>query len=150
MHRKAQAGFTLIEMMVVVAIVTILAAVAFPAYTDYIIRSKITEATSTLSDMRVKMEQYYQDNRTYVGACAGSTVAPLPTGKYFTYTCPTLTATAYTVRADGGVSGADQSMAQFVYTIDQNNARATLGVPVAKGWSGAGASCWVQRKGGSC
>ena len=90
-----QEGFTLIELLIVIGIIGILSAIAIPAYRDYIIRGKITEATSNLGDMRIKLEQFYQDNRTYVGACVGGTVAPLPTGsnaRAFTYSCPTLTA----------------------------------------------------------
>ncbi len=60
-----QKGFTLIELLVVVAIIAILASVAMPLYTDYVIRSKTSEATSTLATMRVQMEQSFQDNRTY-------------------------------------------------------------------------------------
>ena len=65
-------GFTLIELMIVVAIIGILAAVALPAYNDYVRRGKIANATSVLSMMRVQMEQYFQDNRTYVGACVAA------------------------------------------------------------------------------
>ena len=110
-------------------------------------RSKIAEATSQLSSMRVKLEQYFQDNRTYVGACAAGTVAPLPASpqvKYFTFTCPTLTATTYTVTATG-VAG--QGMTGFVYTIDQANNRATTSVPT--GWNAA-TNCWTLKKDGSC
>jgi type IV pilus assembly protein PilE len=77
-----QAGFTLIELMIAVAIVAILAAVAMPSYNSYVRRGQLTEAFTLLADMRVKMEQYYQDNK-YYGVNAGST------------TCPTL-APAYT------------------------------------------------------
>ena len=73
MHRPR--GFTLIELMIAIAIVAILAAIVVPSYTDYIRRSRVTEAVSTLSAMRVKMEQYYQDNRSYSGSCT-----PLPPG----------------------------------------------------------------------
>jgi type IV pilus assembly protein PilE len=66
-HRRA-AGFTLIEVMVVVAIVGILAAIAYPSYQTFIQRGKIIDATNKLSDFRVKMEQWFQDNRTYLGA----------------------------------------------------------------------------------
>jgi type IV pilus assembly protein PilE len=93
--------------------------------------------------MRVKMEQFFQDNRTYVGACASTTVAPLPAPtSFFTFTCPTLTASAYTVTATG--AGA---MSNFVFTIDQNNVRATTGVPT--GWT-TSTTCWVVKKDGSC
>jgi type IV pilus assembly protein PilE len=135
-------GFTIIEIMIVVAVIAILAAVAFPSYTSYVMRSKIAEALSNLSDMRVKMEQYFLDNRTYVNACQAGTVAPLPSGKYFTYACTNLTGTTYTVTATGvGDMGA------FVYSLDQNNVRATVGVPA--GWT-ASATCWTLRKDGAC
>ena len=65
-------GFTLIELMVTVAIAAILASVAIPMYRDYVIRSRIIDATSKLSDFRVRMEQYFMDNRTYAnGANCG-------------------------------------------------------------------------------
>jgi type IV pilus assembly protein PilE len=70
------AGFTLLEVMVVVAIVAILASVAYPSYADYITRSRIIQATTSLSDYRVKMEQFFQDNRTY--AAAGVCGVPAP------------------------------------------------------------------------
>jgi prepilin-type N-terminal cleavage/methylation domain-containing protein len=64
-------GFTLLEVMIVVVIVAILAAIALPNYSDYIKRGKIIEATTGLSDMRTRLEQYFLDNRKYdnAGAC---------------------------------------------------------------------------------
>jgi type IV pilus assembly protein PilE len=137
-------GFTLIELMIVVAIVAILASVALPSYNDYLMRGKLAEAHGELAAMRSKLETFFLDNRTYAGACAANTVAPLPTGKYFTYTCPTLTATTYTVRA-AGMAG--QQTVGFTYTIDQANVRATTAVP--GGWT-TNATCWVTKKGGTC
>lgn len=143
MYSMFDMGFTLLELMVVVAIVGILAAVALPAYTDYVKRGRIPQATNNLASMRVKLEQYFQDNRTYVGACAAGTVAPLPAADNFTYTCPTLSATAFTVQAQG--SG---TMAGFTYTINESNAKVTTDVP--SGWGTAPISCWVTKKGGVC
>ena len=136
---RAVRGFTIIELMIAVAIVAILAAVALPAYNDYVTRGKIQEATSALSAMRVKIEQYYQDQRKYTGACLAGTVAPLPTGlKYFTVTCNIPDDNHYTVTATG---------AGFTFTIDEANNRVTLAVP--PGWTANG-TCWVSRKGGIC
>ena len=137
-------GFTLIELMIVVAIVGILSAVALPAYTDYVMRGKLAEAHGELAAMRSKMEVFFLDNRTYEGACAAGTVAPLPAGKYFTYTCPTLTATTYTVQADGVAA---QGTGGFTFTLNQANQRATTAVP--SGWT-VNATCWVTKRGGTC
>ena len=138
-------GFTLIEMMITVAIAAILAAVAVPAYSDYVKRSRISQATNNLASMRVKLEQFYQDNRTFVGACAAGTVAPLPPTDDFTYSCPTLTATTYTIQAAGVTTG---TMNGFTYTIDQSNNKATTALP--SGWGTVPVGCWVIKKGGAC
>lgn len=143
---RSSRGFTLIELLITIAIVAILASVALPAYTEYLTRGKISEAVSGLSEMKIKMEQYFQDNRSYELACAANTVAPLPSGdraKYFTFSCPTLTASAYTVRATG--TGA---MAGFTYSIDQSSVRTTTSVP--SGWTLPTTNCWAIRKDGSC
>jgi len=141
---KSERGFTLIELMITVVVVAILGAIAFPAYLDYTIRSKLSEPRSNLASMRVKLEQYYQDNRSYTGACAAGTVAPVPASDNFSYACTTLTADSYVVTATGiaakGTNG-------FVFTIDNNNNRATTGVPT--GWT-TNAACWVRAKDGSC
>ena len=148
---QRHSGFTLIEVMITIAIVAILAAVALPNYSAYITRGKIAEATSALLAMRTKMEQFFQDNRTYAGACAAGTVAALPgtppgSGQlqYFTIDCPTLTPTTYTIRARG--KGND--LANMTLTIDQANVRTTVSVPA--GWTMPAGSCWASKKSGDC
>lgn len=138
---KAQHGFTLIELMVVVAIVAIIAAFAFPSYTDYVVRGKIPDATSNLATKRVQLEQFFQDNRTYVGAPACN--ADTTTSQNFDFSCsPAATTTTYTLQAVG-----KGSMIGFSYSINQDNAKATIAVPT--GWTG-NATCWVTKKGGIC
>lgn len=134
-----QQGFTLIEVMITVVIVGILAAIAVPAYMDYVVRGKIPDATSALSTKRVQNEQYFQDNRSYVGApgCTADTT----TSKFFSFSCyPVATATTYTIRADGV-----GSMASFAFTIDEANNKTTP--TVATGWT-TSATCWVTSRGG--
>jgi len=137
-------GFTLIELLVTVAIVAVLAAVALPAYRDYVTRGRLAEAYANLASQRVKMEQFYQDARTYTGACVANTVAPpIPNTTNFNYVCA-INDQTYTITATGQAGG---GLSNFVFTIDQANNRATTGVP--SGWTAA-ANCWVRRKDGSC
>ena len=148
---RHMSGFTLIELMIVVLVVAILSAIALPSYQEYVTRGKITEATSNLADMRVKLEQYFQDNRTYVGACVAGTTAPLPlaaTTRYFDFTCPTLTATTFIVTATGRAA---QGMGGFAYSVDQANVQSTVitAPALTDGWA-SNAACWVIRKGGAC
>ena len=145
-----RAGFTLLEVMIVVAIVAILAAIALPNYADYVKRGKIIEATSALSDARTRFEQGYLDNRTYadVGAstCAAKQTAAGGALRAFTLDCCSVapTANAYTCVATGKAS---EGMAGFSYTIDQNNNKTST--ITASGWTG-NPTCWATRKDGSC
>jgi type IV pilus assembly protein PilE len=152
-RRSAARGFTLIEVMVVVAIVAILAAFAVPAYSDHVRRGQLPEGFSGLADLRVKMEQYFQDNRNYgAGTCADTNspawAAATPTliyggGQNFTFTC-TLTngGQGYTLTANGTASRATG----HAYTITQANVRETIEF---QGIAQSNKRCWLA-KGSEC
>jgi type IV pilus assembly protein PilE len=141
---KKSGGFTLIELLITVAIIGILAAIALPAYNQYIVRGKLTDAYTALLSTRVQAEQWYQDNRTYIGMSS-----PAVTAKYFG--APALTnqtATTYTWTVSGNAGSDVEGLA---FTIDQANTRTSTatGPAATKGWAG-NATCWIVRKNGSC
>jgi type IV pilus assembly protein PilE len=140
-------GFTLIEVMVTVAIIGILTTVAYPSYRDYLTRGQLVEATNGLSQMRAQMERHYLDNRTY--ATSGTFTTPCDadaaTRRFgtFTISCTgTLDATQFKLQAVG--SGPTNG---FTYTITQQDVRSTTAVP--SGWSSC-ATQWIVKKGQSC
>ncbi|HUN69271.1 MAG TPA: type IV pilin protein [Burkholderiales bacterium] len=151
MRRINQAGFTLMELLITVTVIGILAAVAIPTYTDYTKRAKITEATSGLSELRLRAEKYFADNRRYTAAAGGSTVGfntVISGARYFTYDCNAPTAptdTSFTCTATGA---AGQGMTGFVYTINESNVR-TSTFTGQTGWNNS-TTCWVTKKGDSC
>ncbi len=145
-----QQGFSLVELMVAVVIIGILASLAVPTYNNYTTKARIPDATSALSTKRMAMEQYFQDNHTYVGADAPGTTYPCvadnSSSPYFSFSCGPLTVSTYTIMAQG-----KGTMAGFSYTIDNNNAKGTaIGPPAPSNWLVSGANCWITKPGGSC
>ncbi|MGO4325610.1 type IV pilin protein [Cupriavidus sp. M-11] len=130
-------GFTLIELMVTVAILAILSAISIPMYSDYVTRSKLSEAFDTLSVFGLRMEQSFQDNGNYgVAACNVST-----SSANFSYQCNLTSAGQgflVTAQGKGPVTG-------YTYTLDQTGNRATT---VYKGQAANGACWWLTA--GNC
>jgi len=140
---RRSGGFTLIELMIAAAVLAILAAFAIPAYSAYMLRGRISDGQSALASFSTSLQQYYQDNRTFVGACGQSGIAAIPaTTTYFVYSCSNLTATTYLATATG-----QGAAAGFTFTVDQDGNRATTAVP--SGWTGNN-SCWVRNSSGTC
>ncbi len=133
----------MLEMMIVVAIAAVLAAIAMPSYNDYVRRGTLPEAFSALGDLRIRTEQFYQDNRTYVGACDG-----LVSPRSFAVTCA-LTATTATMTATGRTG---TLVAGFVFTADQAGNRTTsIGTPAPTAWHTASTQpCWLSKAGTTC
>lgn len=108
--------------MIVVAVIGILSAIAYPSYTEYVLRGKITEATSTLQGLQADMERHYQNKRTYQGAAACNT------GKVgnFTISCTQQDANGYVLQATGE---------GFTFTINEKNVKKTTGLSTCNGWA---------------
>jgi len=137
---KNMRGFTLIEVMIVVAIIAILASIAFPAYQESVRKGKRSDGQGALMGLASAMERYYTENNTYVGATLGSggifnSTVPVDGGApYYNLAISTATATAYTLTAAGTGSMADDNKCG---SLTINN----IGV---QGISGSGAvnDCW--------
>ncbi len=71
-HRLRQVGFTIIELMIVVAIIGLLAGIAVPSYRDYVNKSKRAEAKAALTAAAARLERYYSLNNCYPSAACGA------------------------------------------------------------------------------
>lgn len=133
-----QTGFTLLELIITLVIISILTMIAVPSYQQYVIKARLTEAFNNLSTYQVQMEQAYQDNANYGTASCNVT---LPTSKYFTYSClPSNNGQNYTVTATGNGAG---GVSGYVFTINDagnKNTRMFANNTVS-------AACWLIQVG---
>jgi type IV pilus assembly protein PilE len=138
--KRIQQGFTLIEVMITVAIVGLIMAVAVPMYGDYVTRSRLSEAFTALGAAQPSAEQYWANNRKYEDFDKSANF-PADTAN-FTYALSNVTTSTFTLTATG-----IGKMSGFIFTVDQNGTHATTGSPT--GW-GTNNNCWVDHKGGTC
>lgn len=133
--RQGQAGFTLLEMMIVLAIIGIITAVATPSYQRHVRSTQRAEAVAFMEDCATKMQRHFTQNMTWAGVSL-STVCPTPPASSsklsanYTISLPTATASAYTLSAAPQGSQASDECG-------------TLSVTSAGGRSATGAGkCW--------
>jgi type IV pilus assembly protein PilE len=142
---KTCRGFTLIEMMIVLTIVAILAAIAYPAYTNAITKARRSDAIDALLNIQSLQEKYRANNPTYgtlvqIGAAANSA------DNYYTLALANIAATSYTATADGTGSSQSRDTSNPVnctvlnLTVNAANPRGVRGSTDA----GGGAECWAN------
>jgi type IV pilus assembly protein PilE len=134
-------GFTLVELLIVVAIVGILASIAVPGYQDYVRRAQVQEAIASLADLRTRLEQYYQDNRSYADT-SGNCGLSMPAGLdlRFAYSCVIgNSGQSYLLTATGAglVRG-------LIYSVDQQGTRQTSCTACV--WNFSLSQTWVTRR----
>lgn len=143
--KKVQQGFTLIELMIVVAIIGILAAIAIPAYSDYITRSKWTDTISAVASVKTAIGECMDNNDSSTGTCNTTIlltpygVSALAASKYLT-AAPTIT----TAAGISMVGGTELGSCTFVLTPNAKD-NFTAWTPVTSG----GAACYKFVKGSS-
>ena len=121
---KSQCGFTLIELMIVVVIVGILSAIAYPAYTSYVLRTRRSDAFAALAQDQTILERCYAQNFAYNNAACPTSFPNSPQG-YYAIALSNQAASTYTLTATPlGPQVADTACASI--SVDQANQKNAL------------------------
>jgi len=131
---KTKKGFTLIELMIVIAVIAIVVAIAIPAYSDYITRSKRADGKTGLLALQLEQEKYRANNPTYAAAASLGLPADSPDGHY-QINVTSFSAASYALSAAPNASQNDPECATL--TIDESSNKSATGTavdPLATCW----------------
>jgi len=150
-HARHNGGFSLIELIIALGIASIIALLAIPNLINYVQRSRLTEATTVLSELTLRLEKSYLDHRVY-STTANSTACNIrtpsnPQVKYFSYTCEIKDndGQSYIITAKNNSDVGLGDSERFIYTIDQDGVKTTKAP-----FDGASFDCWVIKNGNNC
>lgn len=147
--RSRPSGFTLMELMIAVAVIGILAAIAYPAYTDSIRRARRSDARNALLDLAARQERFYNQYNQYATSVTGTgssglgyTSADITVSNktWYTVTLPTATSTAFTLKATPK-SGTDQ-VKDSCYAFVIDHLGQTSNVDANGSTLSASSGCW--------
>ncbi|MBE9564892.1 MAG: prepilin-type N-terminal cleavage/methylation domain-containing protein [Proteobacteria bacterium] len=132
--KQTNKGFTLVELMIVIAIIGVLAAVSYPSYTSYVKKAQCADGIDSLISLAGRMEEFYMNADTYDGATVGAsgTVGSDQTSEgLYTLAVTNAGAFGYTITAT------PKDAAQNTLTLDSLGQKSEAG-----GAAGVAASCW--------
>lgn len=129
--RRRNSGFTLIELMIVVAMVAILAAIALPSFADQMRKSRRSEAVSAMQDAQLRLERYRVDHANYAGS---GTTFPASNHYQFAITADVATPNNYSITATPQGDQAKDGCGTLTIT--------KAGADTTKKASGSGTNCW--------